>query len=113
MGSWKRKPCKTCGGETRKVRGSRYCEECAPKCDRKHDGSEERYPNGTCIGCHRANMAAAYKRNAEAYKKRVRNRELFVKYGLLPEQYDVLVSLGCQICGSTGKLHIAIDQDDV
>lgn len=41
-----------------------------------------------------------------AYRRRTQIKKL---YGLNPEQYNSLIANGCQICGSTDKLHVDHD----
>lgn len=88
--TWKRKPCKTCGGETRRVRGSRYCEE--------HTLLNR--PDW---------MRRAYQRDPEIHKRRSRRAYLKRMYGLNEEEYEQLLLGGCNICGSIDNLHVDHD----
>lgn len=109
MAAWVPKPCKGCGGPSRQVRGARYCDNCVITCGGVHDGTERRYKNNTCIGCHNAQMKAAYLRSVGAYKDRVRSNELRNKYGLTKEQHQEMLKHGCAICGSMNDPNVDHD----
>lgn len=79
-----------------------------------HCGGTEFYykKNGwqsACKACNNARSMAQYRADPEAWKRRVRDNELKRKYGISREEYEVLISKGCGICGGTNKLHVDHD----
>ncbi len=120
-GATRRKPptgplrCVECAGTPVSYPTRGLCRKCDVKRRRNSDPAyRERQQRGVRASnvTHRdKRLEYDRRRNAvrtksDDYKRRTKYAHIKRKYGLTPGQYDAMLAGGCQICGSTKRLHV-------